>query len=509
MPRNGDIRSWFAGSQAASAPRRTPARSAATAKTPSRAAEDADVDMMDVDLGISQEACTPGPDDIGSLTSSPPSAAAPRRTFALDAVIAASDDEGDGFDSDGSALTDIGDIGAPKKSGVVAGKPGDAAGGNKRNSNSNPARLPETPRARRTIPSGEAIFSSPLTIQSKKHKYDMAALLRMNEKDEATRAFEELMAREQHGERIDRAAGGGIGLDGEGAPVHDPNDAGRGEDDEQDGEDDERKAARQLKERMLASAAVDAAAEEGDGDEGTGAGKMRVVRALERTDLSAGRKVYYFFEQTESDEHSVSARNPFPADQAKGVWSILAEPQDRAKHFQSGFPFDIQKMFGNMPDELFLWLLDEVCWESRRSLAAEYVQLLLICEDHVRRLVTPTLLTQLFRNLGATQDVRNLASPVTLRDEVGDPYRTRNWTCFEKLLGLLGGISPHLSSETRITTMQILLRLGMDNIAVESFGLTQEWRWAVDFTARSVPSREWANFVSHHQLILMSFKTPN
>lgn len=430
---------------------------------------------------------TPLPDDIDSLTSSPPSAAV-RRTLSRDAVIAASDDEG-GFDSDGSALTDVFHIGAPTRSKDGGRNPVPAAAKRLLGKPAAAHRLPETPRAKRTIPAGEFIFSSPLTIQSKKHKYDMAALLRMNEKDEATRAFEEQLEKDK-AEEEGRAAGSGVGQRNE-SVAGDQSDGGE---DGNGGEDEERKAARQLKERMLASAAVGAA--EDDGEDGPGAGKMRVLRALERADLSAGRKAYHFFEQAESDDHTLTVGNVFPTEQAEGVWAILADSQDRVKHFQSGFPFDIQNMFGNMPDEIFLWVLDEVCYERRRDLAMEYVQLLLICNGHVRRLVTPALLSRLFRNLGATADVENLLSHVTLRDEVSDPYRTRNWTCLENFLGLLGGISQHLGSEARTTAMQILLRLGMDSIAVENFGLTQEWRWAVDFVARSVPGSEWTNFVS-------------
>lgn len=441
---------------------------------------------------------TPHPDDMESFTSSPPSAAV-RRTYARDAVIAASDED-DGFDSDGSALTDVFHLGGPSRGkgenshvkSPAKGSLGYSAAA-RITTTATTNRLPETPRAKRTIPPGEFIFSSPLTIQSKKHKYDMAALLRMNEKDEVMMAFEEQMEKEK-AEEERHAAGSGAGAAPKGEGLAE--DQTDGDDDGDGSEDEERKAARQLKERMLASANADAA--EDDGADGAGAGKRRVLRALERTDLSAGRKTYYFFEQAQSGDHALAVGG-FPDQQARDVWTILADPQDRAKHFRSGFPFDIQKMFGNMPDEIFLWILDEVCRETRRDLAMEYVNLVLISDAHVRRLVTPARLVRLFRSLGATKDVERLLSSVTLRDEVSDSYRTRSWVCVENLLGLLGGISQHLSSEARITAMQILLRMGMDNIAVENFGLAQEWRWAVDFVARSVPCSEWTNFVSNHQ----------
>lgn len=506
MPRNGDIRSFFANSQASRrtlsqtpAPTRSPeARAEATTTAPDAAdleMHDADEEPVEVKQRSYAAPPTPQPDDMASLTSSPPSAAV-RRTYARDAVIAASDDD-DGFDSDESALTDVFHIGGPPRSNGVDNNKSPAKGslGYPAAAATNTTtinKLPETPRAKRTIPTGDFMFSSPLTIQSKKHKYDMAALLRMNEKDEEMRAFEEQMEKDK-AEQEGSAAGSGARPKGEGV-ARDLTDGG---DDDDGSEDEERKAARQLKERMLASAAADA--DEDEEADGPGVGKKRVLRALERTDISAGRKAYYFFEQAQVDDHALTVGS-FPTEKAKDVWAILADSQDRAKHFRSGFPFDIQKMFGNMPDEIFLWILDEVCCERRRDLAMEYVKLVLISDDHVRRLVTPMRLARLFRNLGATKDVEKLLSSVTLQDEVGDPYRARDWTCVENILGLLGGMSQHLGSEARTTAMQILLRLGMDVIAVENFGLTQEWRWAVDFVARSVSCSEWTNFVSdRHQ----------
>lgn len=433
----------------------------------------------------------PLPLDIASFTSSPPSA---RRPFARDAVIAASDD-GDSLASDDSALTDVFDLGGPRQDRNAASGPVPAAVSRPLATSHPPAAaaavagrsnaLPMTPRAKRTIPVGESFFASPLTIQAKKHKYDMAALLRMKETDEKAMALEEELQAFEAGEAR------GAAVDGEEAGRHN---AGSGAGEEDDSQDDERKAARRMKERLMASVSADVADDEEEDDHRTG--KMRVLRALERTDLNAGRKAYYFFEQSASDEHALAARNAFPTKQAKDAWAILADKQDRTRHFQSGFPVDLQAMFGNIPDEVFLWVLDEICYETRRDLSMEYVRLLSICSESVHQLVTPTLLRRLFRNLGATTDVECLLGPVTFMDEASDPYRSRNWTCLENFLGLLGRVAEHLGSETRTTAMQILLRLGMDNIAVENFGLAQEWRWAVYHVARSVPGREWTSFVS-------------
>lgn len=473
MPRNGDIRSFFG---TAPTPRRpavrapsspTPARAPAAA-APAPAAPPSPLDTRPRRSPMTR-ACAPPSPPPAAKASSPPPAARPRQVFARDAVIAASDDE-DGSDSDDDL--DLPEIFGPRAPAAPA-----------------VGRDPcVTPRAKR-VATEQAFFSSPLTIQSKKKKYDMAALLKLNESSEEARAsarrFEALMEDEKRARERRNGADGAAQTAAENQDGRaDATGAGAGD------EDDEGKAAHQLKQQMLESAATTAV---NDGEEGVD--KMRIVRALGRANVSGGGRAYYFFEQKEPEGQALLVGNPFPDQQAEGVWEILADKRDRSRHFTSGFPFDLQKMFGNMPDEIFLWVLNEVCYERRRDLSLDYVKLLRICDDQVRRLVTPELLQQLFRKLGATKDVEDLSSSVTLRNEVADPYRGRSWVCLESFLGLLECIATSLSPAARTTTMQILLRLGMDRIAVENFGLAQEWRWAVDITARSVLGSGWTTFV--------------
>lgn len=412
---------------------------------------------------------SPPRNNAAIISSSPPSIA-PRQSYARDAVIAASDDEDDA----GSSDSDLPDIMAP----LAARRPV-----------ANPC---VTPRAKRTAVQYEGVlFNSPLSIR-KKHKYDLAALARFNERDEEKRASE-LRVKELE-ERGNKAA-----MEREKQAATKNAVEGDEEDDEdsdgEEGEEEEEgRAGRELKKRLLESVKAEADAAEEDEE---GRGKMRIMRALERAaDAGTGRKAFYFFEQAEPDTQSLVVGNAFPVANAKGPWKILADKKDRVRHFQSGLPFDIQRLFGNMPDEIFLWILDELCQERRRDLAAEYVKLLRICDDQVRRLVTPTLLQRLFKTLGATKEASNLSFTVALTDEVKDPYRDRTWTCLENFLGLLGCIAKSFESGSRTVAMQLLLRLGMDNIAVENFGLAQEWRWTVDLLARSVPGREWTSFVS-------------
>lgn len=488
---NGDIRSWLAGSQASQKQKQKQQRPA-TPPAPS-------IETQSAKIPASEVSDIP-PSPVPELPSSPPSIAEFRQTLDRDAVIAASSDE-DGFASDDSSLPDIFSIGEPRKSKNNAtgnspnAKNTASAAAARRPLHNNPC---VTPRAKRTAMAHE-FHSSPLTIQAKRHKYDMATLLAFNEKDEATRAsaqrFSALLEqdkrereRELEGQSADVKKGGRHNKGGE----------EDGDDDEED-EEDEGKAARQLKERMLESAVAAASRGEAENDEGSGsgdAGKMRIVRALERADVGRGPRSYYFFEQTEPDNTTSVVGRPFPTASAEGVWAILADKQDRTRHFQSGFPFDIQQQFSNIPDEIFLWVLDEVCSERRKDLAAEYVKLLRICEDQVERLLTPVRLQQLFGNLGATKDIQHLSSPVTLREESTHPYLNRNWSCIENFLQLIGEVSRSFISSTRTTAMQLLLRLGMDSVALENFGLMPMWRWAVDLVARSVPSTEWTNFVS-------------
>lgn len=394
-------------------------------------------------------------------------------------MIAASDEE-DGSSSDESFM-DIFGLPPTKTTAPAA-------------SESNPLRrsarnqLCVTPQAKR-MATAQEFHSSPLTIQSKRKKYDFESLLALNEQDGQARASAQRFAalldqekREKEAEKqalldLDNASGEAMSLS--------------------QSTEDEGTTARKLKERMMESAVAAVARGEDEDEDGGAAGGMRVARALERADVGGRSKAYYFFEQTEPESAlSTVMGRPFPAADATGVWSILADKQDRARHFQSGLPFDIQHHFKNIPDEIFLWVLDEVCSETRRDLAAEYVKLLRICEAQIERLVTPARLQQCFRSLGATKDVERLASHITQRTQSSDPYARQNWLCVENFLKLMGEASTSFSAATRTTAMQILLRLGMDPVAVENFGLLHEWRWTVDLIARSVRSSGWPSFVS-------------
>lgn len=400
-------------------------------------------------------------------------------------MIKASDDE------DESSDEDFLDIFAGIQPRVTAAPPAAPAARPLRRSPHNHACV--TPRAKR-IATAQEFHSSPLTIQRKPKQYDFATILALTEEDEASRVsaqrFTALLEEEKkEKEREQRALNGYADIDDEefdagGEPMSLSQEA-----------EDESAAARRLKERMRESAVAAAVHGVHDDDEGEGGPSgMRVVRALDRADLGGRAKTYYFFEQTEPEANVVG--RTFPTAAAKDVWAILKDTEDRGRHFQSGFLFDLQKMFKNMPDEIFLWVLDEVCSETRRDLAAEYAKLLRLCNSQMERVLTPDRLKQLFRSLGATRDVERLNSHITLRTESGDPYSRRNWLCLENFLKLMGEGAASFNSATRTTAMQILLRLGMDPVAMENFGMLHEWRWTVDLVARSVPSRDWAGFVS-------------
>lgn len=298
----------------------------------------------------------------------------------------------------------------------------------------------------------------------------------------SSRRFAELLDQEKKGKTVAKQA------------LHDHTDGDNADNDAST--EDEATAARCLKERMIKSAIATAASKEGEEEEDGVPGGMRVARALERADVGDQPRSYFFFEQGESERSLPTiVGKPFPKAAAKYFWSILENPKDRTRHFLSGLPFDIQTQFGNIPDEIFLWVLDAMCTETRRDLATEYVKLLKACGSQLERLVTSDRLKQLFRNLGATKDVERLTSRITLQTEFTDSYSRRNWLCLENFLKFLAESSTSLSPSTRATAMQILLRLAMDPVALENVGLLQEWRWTVDLIARSVPGVDWMSFV--------------
>lgn len=349
-----------------------------------------------------------GPSSRLDLPSSPRTPAKPTpRVFSRDDEIKGSDDDSDG-DSDSS----LGSI-----TGALGYRTGPAA--HQRDPN-----VLSTPQAKR-IASG--IHRSPLTLQPKKHKFDLKALLshsrEIERTEESIRKADALIAREErNSDNSDHSAA----------------------------ENDPKRLEEAASHLFTGS----------DDEDGKG-NKLR--RAFKRSKNSepVSRKHCYFFDQ--ETPPPTPGKNTFPRKKATGCWKCLSQSDTRSGAFIGGLPHTFLIRGATLPDELFLWILNEVCTEQNAELRRQYINVTKLCDDNTRRLVSDMRLYSLLEGLGGPKYARE-HSKFEYTTEVRHGYLERDWSPLVTFLQLLVHIAPGLQTASAISALQLLLRMSMDPV---------------------------------------------
>jgi hypothetical protein len=314
-----------------------------------------------------------------------------------------------------------------------------------------------TPKAKRRV---LEFHSSPLTINTKHHKFDIRALLQHAEADDAVEEGEQRTA----------------ALIAQGSPT--ARDRGVG---------NEESAG--LRETML-----DVLSDpEGSQDEGN---RGRLMQAVKRTEATAGRKEWYFFDrQNQPNSTAIQVRHPFPKTEATGVWAFLGPEKHRSEIFEDGLPYNVQCRMQNLPDKIFLWVLDEAPYAKSRKLQDEYMRLLGVCSDQIRRLLLDDKIVGLFLDLGASERALATRSQPSGDSENGAPYPEDCRIRLQSVLRILAGTAHALTTQALTRTMSILLRLGIDDLVREDEAVATEYQDALLQVVLAVPWRIWNNFV--------------
>ncbi|KAI1077046.1 hypothetical protein F5B20DRAFT_572517 [Whalleya microplaca] len=276
-----------------------------------------------------------------------------------------------------------------------------------------------TPKAKRIA---SYSHNSPLTLQQKKHKFDMKSLIsharQTDRAEESARRADKLMAEEDDDEHQNLSAV--------------QNSPGRLQ-----------KAARDL---------LNSDEEEAKGD--------KLARAMNRTKVDGSRRVSYFFNLEQP--LFKPPRRPFPQGKAKGCWRVLADdPSSRDQAFIIGLPHNIVLRGRTLPDELFLWILNEACVEKNAQLRVQYCDLVTLCADSITRLVDDVQLYSILEKLGGPKYSRGHHKLQT-SPELENPYSGRDWTGLVTFLQLLERIAPSLATGNAISAIQLLLRMALD-----------------------------------------------
>ena len=224
----------------------------------------------------------------------------------------------------------------------------------------------------------------------------------------------------------------------------------------------------------------------------------KVARAVMRTEATLSDQRWYFF-GTQANPPK-PARTPFPTKSISEEWkNDLKEPQMRHQTFVSGFAEDIVTFGKALPDEIFLWMLDEICVESSETLRASYCNILKASDGQIQRLVIPALIQTMFGRVGANSASTIVADKITTVPALTEPYAKRDWATLRSLIRFFGQVARSLQSRSYVVSL--LLRMCVDRVVLENvdiFDLVQETIYRL---CRRVHDDDWeANVSPFHPL---------
>ncbi|KAF7541768.1 hypothetical protein G7Z17_g11868 [Cylindrodendrum hubeiense] len=315
------------------------------------------------------------------------------------------------------------------------GRPGKAAHSPSKN-------ILATPRAKRTA---IEFPSSPLTL-TPKHKFDLKALARDARKDNATNAssIRATALAEQYDETDVVPLG---------------------------------EASRDTLEGIVTH--------EGGHD------AQKVLRAVQRSEGGQSQLRYCFFREEYSTPPPTT-----PPKRVKRPWNLLTQGDEntREQHLASGIFMTLTTMHGGMPDELFNWMLDELCTQKSSLIRQEYCNLLGNCTEQIEKLVTPKRLEQLLLLLGATSELERRDSKLTISKLSMEPYQGREWSYLGDFLTLLKNMAPFMALHAVTYASQTLLRMAMDKFVVYNIDILVEYEHTIDALLSAIPRPNWDAF---------------
>ena len=231
---------------------------------------------------------------------------------------------------------------------------------------------------------------------------------------------------------------------------------------------DQRKASSNEKSRMLdqkgaleADLVTRLVKTEADGDN-----VSRLQTAIRRTEALQYSQSWSFFE--DHPGHSLRHRAVFPAIEDQRLRPVLDESISRQQAFLSGYVGEYATK-ASLPEELLLWIMDEICFETRDDLRYSYTNTLKYATVQLSPLITHEHIDTLFRTLGATATAINIESPVVPRAVLSQNIEHVSRPCLLSILDLLGGIAGSLAVECRTHIFCLLCRLALDQSIVKDF----------------------------------------
>ena len=114
----------------------------------------------------------------------------------------------------------------------------------------------------------------------------------------------------------------------------------------------------------------------------------------------------------------------------------------------------------------------------------------------VGRLVVPSIIENVFQNVGGTLAAVSVSQIVQPFQKIDSPYEKQDWTKLSSIVKFLGQASKSLQQNTRIHALTMLIRMGIDRVVADNVDLYDLVQDAVFRLCRSVPEDSWGSCVS-------------
>jgi len=224
-------------------------------------------------------------------------------------------------------------------------------------------------------------------------------------------------------------------------------------------------------------------------------GAHKVSRAIMRTEATVTEKCWYFFDR--QSKASKSERKPFPSRSVPENWKReLVNPKTRYQTFVSGFAEDMVTFGKKLPDELFLWILDEACLEPSDPLRTSYLNTIRESKEQIQRLLNPDVIKKIFRDIGGSNNATEISQKVVPVAKLADPYSNRDWARLLSIIRFLGQIGKSLQQTSRTNIICMLLRMSVDHVVFKNVDLLDSVQETIGRLCRYTPDEDWETCVS-------------
>ncbi|PMB63367.1 hypothetical protein BM221_010804 [Beauveria bassiana] len=218
----------------------------------------------------------------------------------------------------------------------------------------------------------------------------------------------------------------------------------------------------------------------------------KVLRTVQRADPGHQELRYCFFKP--HLDGPAAASSPPPA-ATQGHWSLLIKGNQRVReqNLVSGLLFNVVGSQGGMPDDIFLWVLDEICTAKSVVARTELCSLIVICPEQIASLLTPDCLKSVWERLGA-RDLSMDRGEISVSKVSEDVYKGHDWAPLLAVMSLLKDTSSDLPVETKKYALQILLRMAMDRLIISNVHLNNQFEDTFKAIIDAIASKEWDAF---------------